>query len=391
MFSLVFRCIILAMSDMKLAFGRRDGRLWHISEVASGLPCGCACPSCDQPLVAKRGGIRIHHFSHDVYPDGLVHVPCAYSPESALHLFAKQLIARSLSFLAPPPSPFDARLEFQVVNAWLEKACGDVVPDVQLDTSAGRIFAEVRVTHAVDVCKLRKLQAIGILAVEIDLANLEWNAPFDRICDAILASVTRRTWLYHPLMKATSEESPFSPQSPEMEPKSDQDWRDAAGERVIALAAMVDAAELDKVLRAAPMNDRTWLYTCFDPAEKLAYHCHLLGIKLRHLPKWLNRCSDYNPFVEPAVVWRTGILLKYAANKTSRFSVPMVVAWCLDRYPVQPCALNPCIDGDAAQWGVSNLTLGVFGWLEELATERLVESDGWLPAQRSYVPVGRKL
>ena len=48
-----------------LPFGEApDGRLLRASEVPAGLACGCACPGCGAPLLARRGGRRAAHFAH---------------------------------------------------------------------------------------------------------------------------------------------------------------------------------------------------------------------------------------------------------------------------------------------------------------------------------------
>ena len=42
-----------------------SGALVHVDSVANGATCGCTCPSCHQPLVAKNGGdLLVHHFAH---------------------------------------------------------------------------------------------------------------------------------------------------------------------------------------------------------------------------------------------------------------------------------------------------------------------------------------
>lgn len=41
-----------------------DGTLREVEEVAQGLECKCHCPECDGAVVAKKGGLRAHHFAH---------------------------------------------------------------------------------------------------------------------------------------------------------------------------------------------------------------------------------------------------------------------------------------------------------------------------------------
>lgn len=42
-----------------------DGTLAHVDAVPNGSKCGCVCPSCKQPLIARNGGSKlIHHFAH---------------------------------------------------------------------------------------------------------------------------------------------------------------------------------------------------------------------------------------------------------------------------------------------------------------------------------------
>lgn len=65
-----------------------DDTLTHISQVPSGLVKEATCFDCPSPLVAKKGDVRQHHFSH------LGRSKCAGgSPETVLHLRGKQLVA----------------------------------------------------------------------------------------------------------------------------------------------------------------------------------------------------------------------------------------------------------------------------------------------------------
>ena len=50
--------------DLKLAYGMHNGRLRYIDDVERGLNCGCICPSCGRPLVARKGPVKVAHFAH---------------------------------------------------------------------------------------------------------------------------------------------------------------------------------------------------------------------------------------------------------------------------------------------------------------------------------------
>lgn len=53
------------ISDPLLIAFDSDGALRHVNSVPNGAACGCVCPACRQPLVAKNGGAKlIHHFAH---------------------------------------------------------------------------------------------------------------------------------------------------------------------------------------------------------------------------------------------------------------------------------------------------------------------------------------
>ena len=82
-----------------LVFGERpDGSIAHISEVPRGTQCNCKCPDCGAPLVARKGDVKDHHFGH--HNSGNER-PCRTGPETALHKFAKEVLARRLHLFLP--------------------------------------------------------------------------------------------------------------------------------------------------------------------------------------------------------------------------------------------------------------------------------------------------
>ena len=69
----------------QLIYAMKNGVATYIEDVESGLKCGCTCPSCGEPLVAKKGTKRMHHFAHHAGEN------CEYGYETSLHLAAKEI------------------------------------------------------------------------------------------------------------------------------------------------------------------------------------------------------------------------------------------------------------------------------------------------------------
>lgn len=95
-------------APQSLLFGERaDGTLAHISEVPSRIACGCRCLSCRKPLVARKGAQMGHHLG--LYGAAGEHA-CVSGPKTALHRFAKELLASRHTYPIEPcyerlPSP----------------------------------------------------------------------------------------------------------------------------------------------------------------------------------------------------------------------------------------------------------------------------------------------
>lgn len=65
----------------------QTGRLVNVDNVPVGDKCGCFCPACKEPLIAKNQGTRRkHHFAHQSGAE------CDYAVESMLHILAKDKI-----------------------------------------------------------------------------------------------------------------------------------------------------------------------------------------------------------------------------------------------------------------------------------------------------------
>jgi len=175
-----------------------DGERADVKDVANGLQCRCRCFDCGQTALAKQGPKVRWHFAHYAPTN------CRPTPESELHFFAKTLLAEKLWLWIPPVNAKAAgrtelisnrqRYEFSQVK--VEKADGNVRPDLLLVTDRGRVLhVEIFVRHRVGPIKLEKLRDRGISSVEIDLSKLDWN---DRgAWDEAILETAPREWLHN--------------------------------------------------------------------------------------------------------------------------------------------------------------------------------------------------
>jgi hypothetical protein len=179
---------------------RADGSLAHISEVPSGLACRCRCPQCGAPLIARKGEQLGHHFGHHGAADER---GCQGGPETALHRFAKELLASGLALVLPPLQLEDAgpiRYPggfYRFDGAALEHRLGTIIPDVIVHRGGRDLLVEFCVTHPCDPDKIAKIVALGIAAVEIDLSGLAHSVTRQELEHAILSQAPRR-WLHNP-------------------------------------------------------------------------------------------------------------------------------------------------------------------------------------------------
>ena len=79
----------MSVKQLKLTYALKDGEIVSIEDVKSGLSCGCICPACGDPLVAKKGEKMMHHFAHHAGHT------CEFGYESSLYLAAKNILSKA--------------------------------------------------------------------------------------------------------------------------------------------------------------------------------------------------------------------------------------------------------------------------------------------------------
>lgn len=186
-------------------------------DVPLGKACGCVCPGCREPLIAKHcvGGKTVPHFAHQNTSD------CPTGYVTALHKAAIQLILDRRKVYVPDYLAlyhgYDRyggghtvakrvvwAQELPLASATAEVPFLDeslpeckVVPDVLAESSIGLLNIEVAVTHFVDEEKRVKLKRLGLATVELDLADLD-RVDFGVLDDILFRPNERIRWVYNP-------------------------------------------------------------------------------------------------------------------------------------------------------------------------------------------------
>ena len=189
------------MKAFKLPFGMKDGALVRVSEVVSGLACGCSCPGCGGVLVARKGMKVEHHFAHHGVDD------CGGGLESALHLAAKAafetagFIALPAVLLKPGANGSGRVLAeaavYPIDSVRLEKRVARFVPDVIVEIRGHELLVEVFVTHRVDAVKARRVADAGCSMIEVDLSDLPRDLPAELIEDRVIKGLDGKRWVYN--------------------------------------------------------------------------------------------------------------------------------------------------------------------------------------------------
>lgn len=195
----------------KIPFGLKNNQLVHVDDVPNGLDCGCTCPECGAPLIARNGGKKVaHHFAHASGPD------CENAYETTIHLFAKDIIAKSKKIFIPNVrvnmnGAYKQGLDSDFMeSAWLvsegrfydvdevllEKKFRNFIPDIFVHIKKTSLIIEVLVTHEVEQEKAEKIKASGISAIEIDLSNIPRNVKKEDLQRLVLQNAPRY-WLHN--------------------------------------------------------------------------------------------------------------------------------------------------------------------------------------------------
>ena len=199
------------LSGAHAAYAYRNGVLAHVSQVERGSACSCFCVACNGRLIAKKGPKRIHHFAH---AGGL---ECVGGAETALHLAAKEAI-RGLANIYVPPYRFSrsTRLrngtvvttqamvepatggQVDISSVALEAVIGNIRADALIQCRSRQLILEVVVTHGVNHAKEKKLRAINLPAIALNLNAQDGLLSQPQLAKLIAKGRENKAWIFHP-------------------------------------------------------------------------------------------------------------------------------------------------------------------------------------------------
>lgn len=190
----------MALLSRKMEYALRDGNPVHISEVERGLACGCVCPVCGEPLIAKKGTKMMHHFSHVSGSE------CEHGYETSLHIAAKTILSKAQRIVLPTvyaefetPTSYctrhitDGPVELHIDRVELEKRVDSIAPDIIVYSKNRPLLVEIFVTHKADDVKISKIKKLGLSAIEIDLHRI--NSSSKCLEDILVGNVQNKRWL----------------------------------------------------------------------------------------------------------------------------------------------------------------------------------------------------
>ena len=206
------------------ALRKADGHIVDVGEVQQGLACGCICPSCQSPLIARKGDIKAWHFAHVSRADeGDTHSDCDFSWAVSVRLMARQVLREGVRLELPayedtieisarwghatqhgynvtpaqtldvPPSEIDAKFGNTLVDVLSQVDGGAFVIYI---THAGRQLPDTLLTPPAPCAGVI---SIGLTELIFSDTKLREGQSYRQMLTAFLSSnIPSKRWVFHP-------------------------------------------------------------------------------------------------------------------------------------------------------------------------------------------------
>lgn len=212
-----------------------EDRLVDVHQVPSGKLCGCICPSCKAPLIARKGTKKVWHFAHDSNSEIFNNLEkCTYSFFVSARMMARQLIGNNLVVTLPKyeihfteeKSSSDRSVHVsELVTKSRQIQLVDVVLDSEIDGHRFDILGYIEghalaflFTHpgrtGFDNLDNFDDSKFGVVEIALDNLTDEFrrlqtpNSSYgDILAKYISDNIKSKKWIYHPRQKLAEEKA----------------------------------------------------------------------------------------------------------------------------------------------------------------------------------------
>ncbi|MCE5221185.1 MAG: competence protein CoiA [Clostridium sp.] len=362
---------------IKLPFGKRGEKLIHIEEIKNienGLNCNCVCPYCGSILVARLGEQNQKHFSHYKGSD------CGKGLETALHLFAKQVIVENKKIRVPSYNYYDSYEdrygEFDVKEISLmkenliefdriqvEEYVNDFKPDIIAHKGKYKLAIEIAVTHEVDEEKKKKIIHSGLSTLEISL-NIDDSSLIlnkKELIEKVINSVDNKKWIYSKLAEQKKLEIKERKELKEKQYKEYLEKQQVLKNRRIE-KLMLKKVEFEKIYYNKLLNNPEWIEL------KGKYN-----IDISNIPKLLTNSIDGEmAFEEHKFFWKLIIWDKFINNRYKKIiEICKVVAW-IRKYSNMNVNKDLSYTSTLVKKEFPDITDAIYNFFEELTSNNIL-------------------
>ncbi|MFW2374099.1 MAG: competence protein CoiA family protein [Gammaproteobacteria bacterium] len=205
----------------------KTGMLVDVTEAKRGSQCGCICPECKTPLIARQGDEKEWHFAHasrKVYKR--TQKECKFSFYLSVRLMARQIIREKLNIKLPEyndsvsilePGLGFTLYEHFIVTESKEVCISDVVVEAGFEGVSVDIVGFIKgfefviyFTHPGREVPsgLKKPEKIncGVLAISLDKLGSVFSKPAERknqsyqsiFIEYLSNDISSKQWVFHP-------------------------------------------------------------------------------------------------------------------------------------------------------------------------------------------------
>lgn len=370
-------------------FGIRDNKAIHVKELNQkldrGLKCKCNCLVCGMPLNAKLGDINEWHFAHANNCEGTL--------ETALHLFAKEVLIKNKIITIPEVKVFYSESSTKVsdlrylygnyyqyenlISKFIskskkinfdrvedEKVIDDIKPDIVLHSGDKKLLVEVKVTHSIDYYKEEKIIKKDLSTIEIDLSGVDfYNFDKEAVEKEILYGVANKYWIHNsyvanklkPILEKNKEIIEKKMKAEKEKKKKMKEWLSAKDERIKKLLENKNKIEKNKFINL----EKDILWKRLAAKYKLNKSKMPIFLDIDKFDDIAFKCHRYT--------WQSTIYDKFINNRKGKsIRCVKVISW-ITKHKGLPFEYDLKYNDKSNYINLLDLTDVVFGYLKELS------------------------